>query len=435
MAKYSYSEACDILESGQPYSLRTVGNAWRNFAAACRAAASHTKGTADEVTAQYGAPYQNFGARAVPIATWLETIAKQADTVAAGLSNAGEVGTAAQWTKSKQEHEFNTRVNQIVGPEDALSGSRMAAIKRAEEQAAEVLSGEIDKWSQAYTAFNPGDVPPVPATNGGTGTTTTSSTSSGTTGTTGVPTATTGGDPTGTTGTDRPGTDSKHVPDPGRTDFPESSVVGKEGGDFQGWVKDPTTGFLVDPGSGREFDPVSGKWIDPVTGQPFGDVTQYASRLEGLEGGVSTTGGLLGGFGGVTPALMTSGAVGSLYGGAVPPSLAAMNPAVAQLGAKAANDMAAKAYAAQQLGLREAAQGGRPFVPPMQAGGVGAEAGGARRTRARYLTEPSSTWAPGSRGGTEEEKRKPADRPEWMVEDDVWSSGQPATRGVLGEEN
>ncbi|MCE7001603.1 hypothetical protein LWC34_01910 [Kibdelosporangium philippinense] len=429
MAKYSYSEACEILESGQPYSLRAVGNAWRNFAAACRTAASHTKGTADEVTAQYGAPYQNFGARAVPIATWLETIAKQADTVAAGLSNAGDVGTAAQWTKSKQEHEFNARVDQIVGPEDALSGSRMAAIKRAEEQAAEVLSVEIDKWSQAYAAFNPGDVPPVPATNGGTGTTT-STGSTGTadsTGSTDAVRPVVGDPPPGST--DRPGTDNKELP--GKTDFPESSVVGKDGGDFQGWVKDPTTGFLVDPGSGREFDPVSGKWIDPVTGKPFGDVTQYASRLEGLEGGVSTTGGLLGGFGGVTPALMTSGAVGSLYGGVVPPSLAAMNPAVAQLGAKAANDMAAKAFAAQQLGLREAAQGGRPFFPPMQAGGAGAEGGGARRTRARYLTEPSSTWGG---QGKEEEKRKMVERPEWMVEDDVWSSGQPATRGILGED-
>jgi hypothetical protein len=235
-------------------------------------------------------------------------------------------------------------------------------------------------------------------------------------------------------------------------------------------VRDPGTGYLVDPATGREFDPVTGRWIDPVTGKPFGDVVQYASRLEGLSGGTGV--GVLaagGGGGGVGYAPLfgggglTGASVAGMYGGAVPPSLMGNNPASAQLRATAANEMAAKAYAASQLGAREAAAGGRPFVPPMQAGGHGvaaARGGASRNPRTRMLIESAQTWtagnrAPardigaGSRAGGGQAGAHPfvppttggapatsstRNRPDWLVEDDVWSDGAQATGGVLGEE-
>ena len=142
---------------------------------------------------------------------------------------------------------------------------------------------------------------------------------------------------------------------------PPGLVVGPEGGDFAGWVRDPDTGYLVDPATGQEYDPVTGRFVDPVTGKPFGDVRQYVSRLEGLPG-TSGPAGLLADRPGGIGLMPTGGGLApspNLFGGAVPPSLFMSNPAVAQLRATARNSMAAKAYAANELALSEARQGGR----------------------------------------------------------------------------
>jgi hypothetical protein len=200
----------------------------------------------------------------------------------------------------------------------------------------------------------------------------------------------------------------------------------------------------VDPNTGREFDPTTGRWVDPITGQPFGDVARYASRLEGLQGGVPVdTGALLatGGSGG-------GGLLGGLYGGAIPPSLVYTNPAAEQLRQKAANSMAARAAAAASMAARDGAHGAYPYVPPVQ-GGVGGEGGQAASPRTRYPGEPRSVWTghrhdarasaaaalapPVTTTTAENQKTRRSARPKYPVDDDVWAEDRPAGRGVLGD--
>jgi hypothetical protein len=407
MVNYPYYQAKDIIDSGQPYSLETVATAWRNFAEALRNASAHTMGTTEKVTAQYGTPYQSFGDRAAPIANWMNGVSSNADTVASGLSTASTTGSSAQITAWQEDYSYSQDVDRIIGPQDAMSLGRMNAIQRREAQAAAVLNGEIAKWSSAYSAFQPGTIGAAP-------TTTSSSGGSGGTGGTGG----------GALPAPGPGTSGGSRPPAGGggktgTDFPQSSVIGPGGGDFAGWVRDPRTGFLIDPATGQEFDPTTGRWIDPVTGKPFGDVVRYASRLEGLSGGVSTTSGLLGGTGAGPGAGMDG-----MFGGVLPPSLAASNPAANQLRQSAADSMAAKAYAAQQLALKEASQGGRPYLPPTQAGLAGSAWGNRAGNRTRLVTEPEGTWTGrGGRGTTGGRRGGPAGEEEPLL------SAGGATRG------
>jgi len=473
MADYDFYDAYDIIQSGQPYSLKQVADTWRNFAAACQSAADQLKGTSDMVTAQQGTPYQNFGARATPVANWMTQVANQANTVGAGLANAGAVGSSAQMEAHEQYATVSQKIDKIIGPDDALSMGKVNGMKAAEAEGAAVLNPQIDKWSAAYTAFNPGTVPPAPVTNGGTGTTTPTTTStsddSGSTGRTTGTTTSTQQTPSTETQQRPIATDTTQTPPPvppGKDDYPHSSVVGPDGKDFSGWVKDPRTGYLIDPSSGQEYDPTSGRWVDPVTGKPFGDVTQYSSRLEGLSGGTPGSMTLGGGGGSVSVDPLFSLGGKPLFGGAVPPSLNPANPAYSQLAQTASNSMAAKAYAANALAMQEAQQGGRPYVPPMQAGvGGGVGGSGSRGRRGGGLTEPESTWTgrtgaaarararaaaaaaaesegagqrgyvPGMQAGKgEKDKTKVRENPDWLVEDDVWSSGQRAAHGVLGED-
>ncbi|GAA3283508.1 hypothetical protein Dvina_38485 [Dactylosporangium vinaceum] len=526
---YDYWTAKEKIESGEPYSLESVATTWRNFAEALRTAAGHLQGTADKVTAQYGEPYQNFGDRAIPVAGWMSNVSGYATAVAEGLSKASTTGSQAQMTMYEESYAFNAAVDKIVGPEDALSVGRAQAIQRREEQAAQVLNAELTKWTAAYNAFQPGALDSAPtragsgsADNGGAGG------SGGTGGSGGAQPLSndTNGNGNGNgngsgaaaaivgVGTVGAGTTTTgNGTQVGNGQFPGSSVVGPGDGDFAGWVKDPRTGYLIDPTTGQEFDPTTGRWIDPVTGKPFGDVEQYANRLEGLEGGNPAT-GLLGGAPGLSPVLAGGGGGGGgltgLYGGLQPPSLAPGNPAALQLQQQAADKMAAKAYAAEQLALKEASQGGRPFVPPMQGGLAGGPDSGRGANRRRSLiTEPESTWTnrglartlgrggggggggrgfgaaeepplgagssaaaranaargragrlpgepmepvagragaagqsggrgsylpPTQAGGADERAGKRRKRPDWLVEDDVWSSGQQAGPPVLGED-
>jgi hypothetical protein len=456
---YDYFEAKDILDSGVPSRLSAVANVWRNFGVACRSVSDHLSSTSTTVGAQHGATYQIVSDRSGRMSTWLETLAGQADLVGSGLADAGGTGTTAQYQGDYIDYKLNQKV-QAISPDGAMSVGRINAMNAAIDEAATAANAELRKWSAAYDAFQPGQVAPAPVTSGGGGT----DNSTNTQATTVQPTQSTS---TQTQPTDQSNDRITNGPDQPRDLQFESSVTGKEAGDFEGWVRDPGTGYLVDPTTGREFDPVTGRWIDPVTGKPFGDVVQYASRLEGLSGG---TGGspLAAGGGGVGYAPLFGGGLGAgnvagLYGGAIPPSLMGNNPAAAQLRGTAANEMVAKAYAASQLGAREAAAGGRPFVPPMQAGGHGAAAGrggASRNPRARLLAESARTWTAGGRaptprdlasgGGRGQAGARPyvppttgagtkaaADdrtRPDWLVEDDVWSSGAQATGGVLGED-
>ncbi|MEU7872406.1 hypothetical protein [Dactylosporangium sp. NPDC049140] len=389
MANYDYWTAKEKLESGQPYTIESVATTWRNFAEAVRGASGHLQGTADDVTAQYGEPYQNFGDRAAPLAKWMTNVGGYADQVAGGLSKASTTGSNAQITMYEEDYSFSQDVDRILGPEDALSMGKVNAMNRREAQAAAVLNGEIEKWSTAYDAFKPGSLDAAPTRAGGGSDTGGSGSGSGSGGSNGAFIGSVSG------GTTTTGNGSQV----GSGTYPGSSVLGPDDGDFGGWVKDPRTGYLIDPATGQEFDPTTGRWIDPVTGKPFGDVEQYASRLEGLDGGNPSTGLLGGGNLSLTPPLAGGGGGGGttglagMYGGLVPPSLDPNNPASNQLRQQAADRMAAKAYAAEQLALKEASQGGRPFVPPMSAGGQTGGLDGRRSSvRKSLVTEPESTW-------------------------------------------
>ena len=468
MADYSFYDAYDVIQSGQPYSLKDVADTWRNFAGACQSAADQLKGTSAMVTAQQGTPYQNFGDRAAPVANWMNQVAGQANTVAGGLSNAGAVGTSAQMEAAQQKAVVDQKINQIVGPDGALSMAKVNGMNAAEAAGAAVLNPAIDKWSAAYNAFNPGQVQPAPVNNGGSGAGPAPTSTSGGSGSSGSG-STSGGAP-GAAPVATPSANASHPAASSGTggstggDYPNSSVVGPNGGDFAGWVKDPRTGYLIDPSTGQEYDPTSARWVDPVTGKPFGDLTQYSSRLEGLSGGVPGQLALGGGGGNVSVDPLFSGGGTPLFGGTIPPSLNPTNPAYTQLAQTASNSMAAKAYAANSLAIKEAEQGGRPYVPPMQAGVGGFGGGGSAARRARYLSEPESTWTgragsaakakagsvddevegtttgqrgyvPGMQAGRgEKDRSKLRENPDWLVEDDVWSTGQQAGRGVLGED-
>ncbi|WP_344263289.1 hypothetical protein, partial [Streptomyces sodiiphilus] len=145
----------------------------------------------------------------------------------------------------------------------------------------------------------------------------------------------------------------------GPGDYPYGHVLGPEQGDFAGWVVSPNTGFLTDPATGREFDPVTGRWIDPVTGRPFGEVTEYASRLSGLGAGPGAVAGIAGGA-----VVGAGGGLAGLYGGVMPPSVQHAGPARGQMMQQATRNLGHRAGVATRFALNEAAQGGRPFTPP-----------------------------------------------------------------------
>ncbi|RKN43035.1 hypothetical protein [Streptomyces hoynatensis] len=190
------------------------------------------------------------------------------------------------------------------------------------------------------------------------------------------------------------------------------SVLGPDSGEFSGWVQSPNTGYLVDPATGREFDPASARWIDPVTGLPFGEATEYATRLSGLgtgPGAMATGVGLapLGGGGAVGGG---SGLAG-LYGGVLPPSVAHPGPAQSQVLREAQRNLRQRAAVAGRFAMREAAQGGRPILPP-----------------------PASTGAGGrSRGGGANEPGRAGRATDLTEDPEVWSARRTAARGVLGE--
>lgn len=490
MGKYSFYDACDVLETGQPYSLESVATVWRNFAEACRSAAAHTQGTADKVTEQYGKPYQAFGDRAAPIASWLTGVGSQADKVSAGLSTVSKTGNGAQMEMYEQRYNVD-QAWEDAEQNGALSAGRVQVAQHKTDAAATVLNGKINEWSSAYNAFQPGEVTPAPTTTTGTvsnpGSTGTGGVNGGNTHATGGTAPLLAGAAVGAVGGVSRGSSTqsgKLIDSTGPIqDTSHSSVVGDNGGDFAGWVRDPRTGYLIDPSTGREFDPTSGRWIDPVTGKPFGDVQQYTTRLEGLGGGpgggqlIGTPAGgglIVGGPGSVDLAPLLSNPVGpggpaTIWNGQLPPSLYQGNPAFNQLTQRAITSMTGKAYAAQQLAFKESMQGGRPYLPPTQAGGglFGGPGGG--RSRGRLIYESRNTWTgrrgqlglpggeratakagavpaaasgrgrnpylPPSSGAGEDKGKRRRKRPEWSVEDDVWSVDRPAGPAVLGEQD
>lgn len=375
-----------MLFSAQPGLISNGVSGLRNFAVVAQSMADEIRASGEVAIATPGDPYAAFGDRAGAIAEWLSSVAAQASTTAERLAEnqrTGDIAQTAGWEQGG--HVQNVANNVTSGPdEDGTVSLGALSVEPAKAKAAKVMNEHIEIWGQQNLAFIPGPVPPIPDGGGG-------SNSDG---------LTWGdGSSSGTPSTPRPAGDATTADSPEQQ--PDRIVdprftVGREAGDFAGWFQDPRTGFFIDPSTGREYDPVSGRWIDPVTGRPFGEVTQYSSRLEGLNGG--TTGGLLGGGNSGLGTSQTT-AFTSAYGGMPPPSLPPQNPAAGQLSEAARANLAAKAFVAQNMLARD---GVHPYLPPIQAG-------------------------------------CPEDRPTRTsravpVEDDIWSHTGPVSPGVLGDE-
>jgi hypothetical protein len=461
MAGMSVEEAHATLMSANPWSQYSGSVGLRNFAAAARATADYlrTHGNANRIeSGDAGVMTQEQAERH---AQWFEQVAGTATTTADKLDALVTTGYEHQTTAQTVYTSYQQAVARDSGPNP--SGQDDMALIHNMQNSQRVLNGAVDDWSSAYAGFTPADPPPPPSSTG-TGTGTGTAAATGDYGSTGTgrhsyADSVTGNDVrSGTLVT--PGTvgTTRTVGDPG------SVQVGTDGGDFAGWFRDPRTGYYVDPATGREFDPVTSRWVDPVTGKPFGDVTQYATGLQGL-GGVSTSGGLLadtaatagtgaagfsgaGGFSGLFSGGNTAAVAGG-YGGMVPPSLASGSAATGSLWAQGGRSLAVKAQVAESMLAREqAARAGRAYLPPTQAGmggGAAGSAGSRGRNRPGYLTaeaeegklfssrESRRAYLPPTQAGKDEkDKEQATDRPDWLIEDNVFSA-DPAPTGILGD--
>jgi hypothetical protein len=446
MGKYTIHEAYEKLMSATPYAQSSGGAMLRNFAAAAQLMAAHLRDTGASASSagDAGAATQEQAERH---ASWFDQVATSATDAAGQLDALADQGNAHQATAQTVYSSYMQAVERDSGAN--ASGWDDKAVIMQGANGSNTLSAAVDDWGAAYAGFKMPAPPPVPTT-GGARPTSSGGASIGTQYSGGTGTApTTWSDGSTATFIDR---------GPGVTGSVE---VGTDGGDFAGWYRDPRTGYYVDPATGREFDPVTNRWIDPVTGLPFGEVTQYATGLQGL-GGASTTGGLLadttatagtgvagltgaGGFAGLfAPGNGT--AVAGWYGGMLPPSLASGSAASSSLWQQAGRSLAVRQEVAASLLAREqAARAGRAYLPPMQ-GGMGGGAAGSRRGRPGYLTAEEAesrlfssqtgrrAYLPPTQAGQgKDEKKKPAaDRPDWLVDDDVFGP-DPAPSGVLGE--
>jgi hypothetical protein len=415
----SLGEAIAIISSVNPGGIGTMATAFRGLGSAAVRAGGTLTSSASDVGAQRGEPYAAYEARLAPVGGWLQQIQGPIMETAATLDNAKTVSEQAQWVMAKVLAALAAYGASQTNP--ATAGAAMAA---AEAQALAQLNPEIDKMSAAFAAIQPADPGKAPVHTGGGGTANGTSESSSA--------GQAGAVPAGT------------------------SSVGPQSGPYAGWVQDPTTGNLVDPATGREVDP-GGRFVDPVTGQPFGDPAQYASRLEGLQGGAGgagAAGGQLSAGAGLSPAPAGIGPAGAggagagagafagYYGGMVPPSLAGRNPAAAQLRQKAKENLDLRADTAQRYAAIATGQGqsqGHPYayMPPMAGmGAVPPGAGGGRRGRSRpggkgMVSEPASVWGATGRGARGK-PREQSGGTELVEDAEVWTGGVPSGSGVLG---
>jgi hypothetical protein len=455
----SFAEARAQILSLQPATLRAKAADVRSFGAESVAAGSTLRASGDRLGAQRGTPYQAYRERVTPTAGWLTDLGRPTADTGTALENSAAAAERAQMVLAQQEEALaRYAVNPAVTP---------AALAAAEAQALATLNTAIGEVTQAYGEVLPPQPGTAPVVAGG------GSGGSGGAGSVGGATAAgsaqagarpgsgdgEGGDGSGgvsaTTGTGSGGTGG--------------DALGPTSGPFAGFVQDPTTGNLIDPGTGRQVD-AGGRFLDPITGQPFGPASPFVSRLEGLDGGVSPVGGLLGGAGGgagafvpgapladgaaggVTPlfgagggglgglgslgtavglggaALVAGGALpflaagrgggaggrgtgffAGLYGGVVPPSLAGNNPAAAQLRQQAAENLSVSAGTAQRYAAIASGQAQGAYLPPIAGAGIGAGAvagGGGTRARRSGASAESEPAAVWGAGGAAGERKR-----------------------------
>ncbi|MDT0305675.1 hypothetical protein RM780_01685 [Streptomyces sp. DSM 44917] len=469
--------------SARHLSMRAASGAWLALAVTADRESGALSGSAAEASGQRGAGLLQLADRMEETSGWATGAGRVAREISRQLGRAGEQAARASENALRLQAEFDEvtdRTNGLLAVQDVGMAAVRATQRASEEKRA--LTDEarnlLETLGQAFAEVIGAEVPTAPASGGGgadAGGTALATAAAGTAGAgTAAATARTGG--AARTG---PGGPADRVPAPngsrvGAGDYPGSSVLGPDQGDFAGWVRSPNTGFLVDPATGREFDPVTGRWIDPVTGQPFGEVTEYAARLAGLGSGPGALASGLGLTGGVAPAALAAtggaGSLAALYGGLVPPSVGHTGPARGQMVDQATRNLGQRARVATRFALHEAAQGGRPFTPPPGAAAhaAGRAAGGGAATaagaRARAAGERAATWggrradaaarhqlagaarpagparpaaappAPGATRASRGEERRREGAPTDLTEDPaVWSPARRAGRGVLGD--
>lgn len=463
-----YNSVGKIL-SANAHAMKAAAGAWIALAGASDESKSALNGIADDTAAEPGVGLAELADRIGSIGGWGEGAAHLAQSISHQLQSAGDASSRSAERAESLKLEFE-RVEQARAEkaEDAstMQGGNVIQADKAMSQQDQRLqelrdeaAGELDALDGEFGKVVGGSAPSAPEVNAAGGG--------------GTPGGGAGAGGGGSVGAAAGGSvvTAANGAGIGAGAYPYSSVVGPEGGDFAGWVQSPNSGFLVDPASGREFDPVSGRWIDPVTGRPFGEVTDYATRLSGLGGGpgglagaggvglVATGGGIAGGAG-------AAGFAG-MYGGVIPPSVAHAGTAQPHMAQRAAGNLAHKAEVANRFAAREAAQGGRPYMPPPGAGamGGGAAARSAAPVRPRPFTERPSTWtsraadasarhrltgptgaagairgapgpAPGAAARTthrDDRTNRHQDPTDLREDPSVWTSDRKGARGVLGE--
>ncbi|MCZ7413898.1 hypothetical protein [Streptomyces sp. WMMC897] len=444
-----FRDTCRTIYSPSEYGMRAAAGAWLALAGAATQSNDRLRGIAGDAQAEPGVGLLELADRLGAVGGWGDGAGAVAVAIARQLQTAADATskTVERVMDLEDEYDEQERLRDEKSEHDVMTASAMHQGNMG--RLTREVNDELDALNTVYATVTGGNAPTAPevsAANGPGAPARSSYTAES---------ATVGG-PTG---------EAVYVTAPngsrvGAGDYPHSSVIGPDGGDFAGWVRSPNTGFLVDPATGREFDPASGRWIDPVTGRPFGAVTEYATRLAGLGGGPGPlTGGPVGlgiaavGGGG------TAAAFAGLYGGPVPPSVAHAGPAQGQVARQAAHNLSRRANVAGRLAMREAAQGGRPYMPPPGAHGsagrdrAGAPAGAGRR---RLAGEPAGTWrgrtadaavrhrltgspaapppAPAARSSRGQGRRgRPGPGTDLTEDQSVWRPRGHAVGGVLGE--
>jgi hypothetical protein len=476
----SFAEARAQILSLRPAVLRTKAGEVRRFGSASISAGTALRGSADRLGAQRGAPYQAYRERVSPTAGWLNDLGRPTADTGAAIENAAGAAERAQMVLAQQEEAL---ARFAVNP-----STTAAAFAAAEAQALAVLNGAIGEVTQSYSGILPPPPTPAPVVAAGASGGASAGAGAGLGGAVGGAAnglaaglsngagATAGATEGAERGAGAAGTVGSAV----------GAALGPTSGPFAGFVQDPTTGNLIDPATGRQAD-AGGRFLDPITGEPFGPASPFVSRLEGLDGGVSPVGGLLGGVPGGPGALAPVGGAGAggvgtgafgaggagffpgaaapflgggaagigaaagrsrggsapfaaLYGGALPPSLSGNNPAAAQLRAQAAENLGVMAGTAQRYSAIASGQTASgqatpgAYLPPMAGVGGGMAAGGnaPRRGRSGLRTaEPSSVWgAVGGSGGRPERRRTPSRSSTDVEDESVWGAGALAPRSL-----
>ncbi|WP_354596477.1 hypothetical protein R1Y80_04710 [Streptomyces sp. JL1001] len=381
-----FRETARTVYSPSEYGMRAAAGAWLALAAAATRSKDDLRGIAGDAEAEPGVGLVELADRLGAVGGWGDGASAVAAAIAAQLQTAADstAATVERVMELEDSYDEQERLRNEKTQADVMTAASMHQDRMGE--LTEAARKELTALDAVYAQVTGGNAPSAPEVGAAGG---------------GGPVRSHGG------GAGGPGAETagaaQHAgyataPNGSRVgmgEYPYSSVIGPDGGDFAGWVRSPNTGFLVDPVTGREFDPSSGHWIDPVTGRPFGDVTEYATRLAGLNGGPSgPTGGP-----GLVPTALAGGAgaaaFAGMYGGVAPPSIAHAGPAQGQVARQAADRMDRRAGVAGRMAVREAAQGGRPYLPPPGAhgsGAAGARGGSAATARRPAVTASAGTW-------------------------------------------